>query len=145
MGLTISPSDRIFLDTNIYIFALEDDGKRGIRSRKILAQIKQKAPIAYTSVVTVSEILVEVFRKNLIDKATEYLEFISAGGLITVIEIDRRIAVDSARIRAQSNKKIKTPDALQIACAISSKCNKLLTFDTGMPKCVDDLEIVRLQ
>lgn len=144
MGLIINFQDRIFIDTNIYIHALEDKDHRGRQSRKIFGQIRLKTPHVYTSVITVSEILVEVFKNNLIDKVTEYLEFITADGLINVCEIDMQVSILSARIRAQSKKKIKTPDALQIASALSKQCNLFLTYDKGLPKSVEGLKIVQL-
>jgi len=129
----------IAIDTNIFIYALEDEGKLGDLSRRIFESIKKEKPQVFTSVLTIEEIMVGVYKLGLEDKITAYLEFISGEGLITVVEVTRQIAMLSAKIRA--NYKVRTPDAIQLATAILSSATEFITHDRKLPKKIEGLSI----
>ena len=64
---------KIAIDTNIFIYALEDEGKLGDSSRSIFEVIKKEKPQVFTSVLTIEEVLVGVYRQGLEYKITAYL------------------------------------------------------------------------
>ena len=130
---------KIGIDTNIFIYALEDEGKLGDLSRNIFEEIKKEKPQVFTSVITIEEIMVGVFKQGLEDKITAYLEFISGDGLITAVEVTKQIAMLGARIRA--DYKVRTPDAIQIATAILSDATEFITADKKLPKKIENLTI----
>ncbi len=138
--IKITSTDSIFLDTNIFIYALEDEGRLGELSRGIFALIQKQSPRVYTSVITIHETLTGVYKAKQEDKILEYLEFIAGGGLIRVMEITRQIAMIAARIRAEFTS-ISSPDALQTAAAIDARCKLFITADRKLPKKMDSLEI----
>lgn len=135
----IIPSDSIFIDTNIFIYALEDEGRLGDLSRDFFKLVQAKSPRIYTSVITIQETLTGVYKAKQEDRILEYLEFVSGGGSIAVLEITKQIALIAARIRAQFN--VSSPDALQIATAQDAKCNLFVTADRRLPPKADSLKI----
>lgn len=141
---------KIALDTNIFIYALEDNSELGDASRKLFRIISKKAPQVVTSVITIEEILVGVYKRNLMDRISEYLGFISGNGLIDVIDVDKQIAMKAAQIRAEFSKKekglyrVRASDAIQIATAIICRAEEFYTADKRLPKNIDNLRIVSL-
>lgn len=137
--LSFNSKDTIFLDSNIFIYALEDETSLGQNSRFIFTQIKQKLPRVYTSVLTIKEVLTGVFQEHLEEKLPLYIEFISGGGLITIVDFNKNIAILAAQIHAEY--RLKTPDSIQIATALTVKAKKFFTADKGFPKKIEELEI----
>lgn len=131
---------KIALDTNIFIYALEGEGKLGDSARRFFAEIKRKKPQVFTSVLTIQEVFVGVYKEGLEEKIPSYLEFISGGGLITVVDMSREIAIISAKIRAEY-KAIRTPDAIQLATAICVGAREFITADRQLPRKINGLNI----
>ncbi len=131
---------KIALDSNIFIYALENTKELGDLSRGLLLEIKEQNHQPLTSVLTVQEVLVGVYKEGLSNKINEYLEFISGGGRIAVIDFNREVAVISARVRADY-PHIKTPDAIQLATAINQGASRFYTADKKLPKKIGRLTI----
>lgn len=142
MAVIFKPTDSIFIDTNIFIYSLEETGILGNKSRSIIEQIKLKKPKTYTTTLTISEILTGVFEKGMENKVTRYLEFISGNGLINVLDLDVQIAILTAQLRARF--KIKTPDAIQLGSALFAECSLFISADRKLPKKIDNLKIIQL-
>ena len=142
-------SDVIFLDTNVYVYALENEDLLGKKARELFTSISEKKPHIYTSVLTVAEVLTGVFKKGLEARIEEYLEFISGNGSIKVLDIDRKISIASAQLRAElelkKKNKLKTPDSLQLACALSVGSNKFVTADKNIPKKIGGTRVLLLK
>lgn len=137
---------KIALDTNIFIYALEGKGELGNSARALFARIKRKNLQVFTSVLTIQEVFVGVYKEGLEDKIPNYLEFILGGGLITVVDVNREIAILAAKIRAEHKnmhniKNIRTPDAIQLATAIYAGAREFITADRQLPKKIDGLNI----
>lgn len=126
---------KIFIDSNIFIYAIEDEGKLGEESRKIL----HKNTSFVTSVITINEVLTGVYRKKNEDKIPLYLEYISGRGRITIWDINKEIAILAAEIRAIY--KLKAPDSIQIATALKAQANLFVTADRRIPKNIGNLKI----
>ena len=129
---------KYFIDTNIFIYAIEDTGKLGEKARKILRSRYKFS----TSVITIEEILTGLYKRKQEDKVTSYLEFISAAKNIEVVTIGKEIAILAARLRAEYN--LKSPDALQLASATSIKADYFITADRKIPKRIDNLKVIIL-
>lgn len=128
---------RIALDTNMFVYALEDKGKLGDEARKLLQEIKAKKFIACTSVITIHEVLTGVYKKGMAEKVQDYVLAITGDGLIKVVEFTQQIALSSAQIRAKYG--LKTPDAIQIASAISVEASTFFTGDKRIPRKIGKL------
>ncbi|MBI2326871.1 PIN domain-containing protein [Candidatus Curtissbacteria bacterium] len=131
---------KIALDSNIFIYALENKGRSGNASRKKLFEIKETNLQVFTSVLTLQEILVGVYKEGLIRKVHAYLNFISNSGNISIVDFTRNIAIKSAQIRAQY-KQIRTPDAIHLATALESGAEIFVTADRRLPRKINGLKI----
>lgn len=129
---------KYFLDTNIFIYAIEDSGILGEKARKIL-ESKYKF---CTSVITIEEILTGLYKKKAENKVISYIEFISGTKNVEVITIGKQVAILAARLCSQYN--LKTPDALQLASAIISEADYFVTADRKIPKTIENLKVMIL-
>lgn len=142
MGLinTISPSKIITLDTNIFVYAYQKSDAKGDKARKLLAKIKEVEALTFISVITIEEFLVRIYKQKLEKDIELYENFLTAGGLIIVVDINRAIARTAAKLRA-AYPSLRTPDALHLASAISSDADIFITTDRRLPRKIDKLSI----
>jgi predicted nucleic acid-binding protein len=134
---------KIALDSNIFIYALEDEGMLADKSRELLFRIKETSNHVFTSVLTIQEVLVGVYKEGLVNKVNSYLNFILNADNISIIDLSMDIAIKSAQIRAKF-VQIRTPDAIHLATAISQKVDEFYTVDKRLPKKIENLRIVSI-
>lgn len=87
---------------------------------------------AVTSVVTLSEVLVQPIRTSRPDVEERYRELLMGGPNVLLAEITRSIAERAARLRAIYG--VRLPDAYQIAAAIEHGATHFLTNDDRLRK-----------
>lgn len=139
MGL-IKPSHKISLDSNIFIRAMDDPTILGEKARDLIAQITEISPTIYISTMLLEEFFVRVYKEKRDKDIESYLEFISLGGLCTIVEINQQIALLAAKLRAQY-PSLRAPDAIHLASAIESGAKVFITTDRRLPKKVGKLQI----
>jgi predicted nucleic acid-binding protein len=122
---------RIYLDTNLFIPAVEGRGPLRDVIGKLLGMADENAGLFVTSELTLAEVLVVPFEKNQENVIATYLELIHSRPGLDVISVDREILVLAARIRAGS-KRTRLPDAIHLAPAQVTGCSCLLSGDTGL-------------
>lgn len=83
-----------------------------------------------TSVVTLAEVLVYPVRQGNITLVRQYRDILFNSQGFTTIEVNQNIAEIAAQFRANYN--LRTPDALQIATAISAGASFFLTNDVRL-------------
>lgn len=134
----IRSSKSIALDTNIFIYAFNQKGSKGKTAKVILEKIKTQGPRVYISVLAFEEFLIRIYKQKL-EKVIDYYEdFLTAGGLITVVDINREISRKAAFLRAKY-KTLRAPDAFHLASALESKASIFITADRRIPKRVEGL------
>jgi predicted nucleic acid-binding protein len=84
-----------------------------------------------TSVVTLLEVLVRPIRDGNLMLAQRYREFLLNTNSVITHFLSQEIAEEAARLRAFH--KIRTPDSIQMATAISQGASFFLTNDTHLP------------
>ena len=84
-----------------------------------------------TSVVTIPEVLVYPLRQGNTTLAQQYRDILFNSQGLTTIEVVPVIAETSAQLRADYN--LRTPDAIQMATAISEGASFFLTNDARLP------------
>src|SRR3989344_3632138 len=129
---------KIALDTNVFVYALEDDGKLGEEARKLFDRIKRGNTKAYTSSITIHEVLTGVYKKGNEEDIPDYLRAISGGDEVKIADFTTEVAIISARIRVAY--KLKTPDAIQIGTAIALGASRFVTFDKRIPRNIEGLK-----
>lgn len=99
---------------------------------------------ATTSLITLTEVLVYPLENHFTSLADDYRNLLLRTRGLQSHEITAPIAEKAAELRAKySNKALKTPDAIQIATAILTGCNAILTNDMGW-KVVTEIEVIIL-
>lgn len=119
--------NRIYLDTNIWIYALEGYPAFIQDLTQLFQSIVQGNVIAVTSELSLAEALVKPLQNQDVAQQTTYKEFISSSQNLSVFPISRDILIEAARIRAHVH--IKLPDAIHAATAILTRCSTFLTND----------------
>ncbi|MCD2172657.1 type II toxin-antitoxin system VapC family toxin [Rhizobium sp. C4] len=127
------PNARIYLDTNIFIFALEgEDAELRMVLAELFSIAPQKNEIRFvTSLITVSEGLVRPYRLAHADLIDQYERTLLDSPWLQNIPVDFRILQTAAILRAQ-NLGLKLPDAIHLATALLLGCSVFLTADLGI-------------
>ncbi len=116
---------RIFWDTNLFIYLIEDYGKLSERVAVIRQRMLERGDQLFTSSLTLGEVLVKPIDMGEEELAEKYRYAISSGA--TIVDFDSDAAVHYARIR--HDRTIRPPDAIQLACAAAAKVELLITND----------------
>jgi predicted nucleic acid-binding protein len=117
---------RVFLDTNIFIYLIEDSGKNGRASAQLLDRLTARRDMVYTSTLTLGELLTLPLSNGDTKLADKYEELLTSPG-VHLLEFDRMAARQYARIR--QDRTIKAPDSIQLATAAAAQCDLFVTND----------------
>ncbi len=116
---------RIFWDTNLFIYLIEDYGKLSERVATLRQRMLERGDQLFTSSLTLGEVLVKPFEGGEEELAERYRYAITSGA--TIIDFDSEAAVLYARIR--HDRTIRPPDAVQLACAAAANVELFITND----------------
>ena len=130
----------IALDTNIFILSYNKQTSKGESTQELLDKILKSGDQIFISVIVFEEFLVKIYKQGLEKNLADYENFLTAGGLITVVDITRQIARMAAKIRADY-PSVRAPDAIHIASAIESGAKIFYTTDKRLPKKIGKLKI----
>lgn len=133
-------SQTISLDTNIFIRALDDPTELGDKARELILQIKKTAPRVFLSTILLEEFFVRVYKDKRQKEEANILDFLTMGGLGTLVSMDRQVALLAAKIRADY-PSLRSPDAIHLASAISAGANIFITTDKRIPRKVGKLKV----
>jgi uncharacterized protein len=117
---------RIFWDTNLFIYLMEDGGPLADRVENLWRGMTERGDRLYTSALTVGEILVKPVNEGAKGLELSYLRLLGSRR-ITILPFDSGVAPAYARIRA--DRSIRPPDAIQLACAASAEIDLFITND----------------
>ena len=122
---------RIFFDTNLFIYFVEGDDERTVRVRQIVERISDRRDELLTSTMTLGEVIVKPMSFGEIAWADRYEKLLSTPG-VSLIPFDRSCSRIYAQLR--QDKLLKAPDAIQLACAASAKCDLFITNDERLSR-----------
>jgi predicted nucleic acid-binding protein len=124
---------RIFLDTNFFIYLIENTGARSERARFLLKAFSLRRDEILTSVMTLGELLVQPMRAGDPLLVQRYRQILRGPG-ITVLPFLESAAEAFARVRRDQG--IRPPDAIQLATAGTAGCDLFLTNDERLKRAV---------
>ena len=116
---------RIFWDTNLFVYLLEDKGELAERVVSLRERMIERNDELLTSALTVGEILVKPLEAGNETLARRYEQAITAAA--TVIPFDQPAAYAFATVRR--DRTIQPPDAIQLACASVAGIDLFITND----------------
>ena len=144
-ALTVSEAlsgvSRFGVDTAVFIYYVEADPARFDRCLAVFDTVAAGSAGVYTSVLTLTETLVHPLRSGNVPLADAYRNLLDHTNGVTSSAVDSHIAELAADLR--SRYSLRTPDAIQIATAISAGCDAFLTNDAGLRR-VADIRVVVL-
>jgi predicted nucleic acid-binding protein len=132
---------RIGLDTSVFIFQLEENPKYRELVNKIFVWLEGPRAHSVTSTVTMLELLVKPYQLSNIDSVNKFYALLSTYPHLEWIAPTLEIADLAAKLRAEYN--LRTPDALQVATALSLEATGFISNDTAFQR-ITDLEILIL-
>ena len=142
LATLLKGAESIFIDTSPFIYYIEEHEKYIEAVDPLFSYISQGRIIAYTSFITLIEVLtkpIEEKNKKLMRKYEELLT--NSKGLI-LADMDKNIAVESARLRAKY--KIKIPDAIQVTSGMVNGAKAFITNDSNLKK-IKEIKVVVLE
>lgn len=117
----------IALDTSVFIYQLEANARYVPLTHHIFLWLERPRSKAITSTITMTELLVQPYRKFDEYRVNQYLALLSTWPNLDWIASSLDIADIAARIRALH--RLTTPDALQAATAVRYSATGLITND----------------
>ena len=117
---------KIFWDTNLFIYLLEDHPKFGQAVDDLRRRMLRRNDQLFTSAMSVGEVLIKPVSIANTPLADRYRVFFRAPAL-TVSAFDLGAADAYARIC--QDRSIKPSDAIQLACAVSAEADLFITND----------------
>lgn len=128
--------DRIYLDSNIFIYAVETGNKWTKNLTELFEAIDDRAIMVSTSEITIAEVLTKPIAVNDAKLVAIYTKLLRQKGLIEVIPVDRSVLHLAAHIRARRN--IKLIDAIHVASAKVATSDFFLTHDVRLGLAIKD-------
>jgi len=118
---------RVYLDANIFIYALEDLNPWNEQAKAILRAVDERTISAVTSELTLAECLAKPLKDDLKPLVDVYLNAIQQRPNLATVPVSREILIAAASIRSTS--QLKLPDAIHLATARVQACELFLTND----------------
>lgn len=123
---------RVALDTNVFIYQIEENPRYLSLTDTIFAWLEQPQSRAVTSTVTMTELLVGPYRAAQKGRADTFYASLSTYPNLEWIAPNLEIAALAARLRAAHG--LRTPDALQAATAAHGRATGLITNDAAFAR-----------
>lgn len=142
MGLLDSLiGDHIYLDSNIWIYSSQGTPAYKQALSSMFAAVDAGTLSVVTSELSLAEILVRPIREgNTLEQKT-YIRAITNTKNSIAVPIERTVLIQAAKLRSRT--KLKLPDAIHAATAMSSQCTTFLTNDKQF-RTVPNLPVVLL-
>ncbi len=125
----------------VFIYHLEDHATYAALTQPIFEAWEAGRNSGVTSVITLLEIMVKPKREGKQEAAQDYWELLTTFPHLSIVEIDLALADRASDLRAKYG--IRTPDALQVAAALSAGATGFITNDEQL-KSLTELEVLLL-
>ncbi|MGA7831913.1 MAG: type II toxin-antitoxin system VapC family toxin [Terracidiphilus sp.] len=122
--------NRIFFDTNIFIYIFEGLEPNRSRMLEIRRRMLERGDRIVTSAMTLGELLVKPTKLGQVSLIEQYDRAIRATA--EVISFDAQVAWRFASLRATHN--LRCADAIQLACAANAGVDLFMTNDQQLHK-----------
>lgn len=122
--------ERIGIDTNVFIYFLGDHSRYGMWCSSLFDQIECGRNPAVTSTITLLELLVQPYRDQKEELAQKIFALAGTYPKLDWVPVTMDIADHGAQLRARY--RLSTPDAIQLATAISHKTTRFYGNDRGL-------------
>ena len=122
---------RIYWDTMLFVYWLEDHPVYAKRVRHILSRMEERRDLLCTSAFTVGEILVGAYKTRSFEMAAQIRNAFKAP-FVEIIPYALETADLYGQIRAEQG--VSLADAIHLACAAQANIDLFLTNDAGLAR-----------
>lgn len=144
MGLVAQLAGRrVYIDTNIFIYALDDVPPFASLVQDVLDAVDLHRLHAVTSELTLCELLVVPFRQNDREAEDSGRAMLCQRPCLEVVPVSWPVLEKTARLRA-AQLSLRTPDAIHLATAQLADCSVFLTNDAHLQIAEADLKTIVL-
>lgn len=126
---------RPYIETAPLIYYIETNPAYIDRMDNIITGFEHNKTIAYSSTITLTEVLVHPLRFGDTELAQAYRNILLHSEGFLLLPITDRVAEAAADLRAKYT--LRTPDALHLATAIENMCDAFLTNDARLVRVTD--------
>jgi len=123
---------RIALDISIFIYHLEANPSYVDMASEIFTWLERSPHSAVTSTLTMTELLVQPYRAGNEPLVNQYYGLLSLFPNLEWVAPDLAVADAAAQLRARY--RLRTPDALHAATAISRGATAIMTNDADLAR-----------
>ena len=116
---------RVFWDTNLFIYLIEDVGEVSERVVALRRRMLARGDELFTSALTLGEVLVKPVEAKRDDLVHQYEDLLTRA--VTIVPFDIEAARRYAAIRV--DRTVRAPDAMQLACAARVNTDLFITND----------------
>ncbi|MFH0919230.1 MAG: type II toxin-antitoxin system VapC family toxin [Fibrobacterota bacterium] len=139
----IARLNSLFIDTAPIIYYVEAHLQYGPLVKEVVESFLSESLIAYTSEVTLVEVLPKPIETGNEPLAKKFADFLRYGNNLVLLEISADIAVIAGKLRGRYSS-LKAMDAIQIAAALVSESEAFLTNDEKL-KQIKDVNVLVLK
>lgn len=122
---------RIYWDTMLFIYLLEDHPTFASRAQQILNRAYRRSDLLFTSYLALGEVMAGAEKSVSVGKAVAIREIIAEMGF-RCLPFDEGAVKPFAMLRAK--KKLGVADSIHLACAASAGIDMFLTGDKQLAK-----------
>ena len=122
--------ERIGLDTNVFIYFLENHPRYGSWCASLFDRIERGHNPAVTSTVTLLELLVQPYREQKEELVQKIFALTSTYPKLEWVPVTTDVADRAAELRARY--RLSTPDAIQLSTAIGHKVTRFYGNDRSL-------------
>jgi predicted nucleic acid-binding protein len=131
----------VAIDTSLFIYLIEEEPRYLPVILPLFEESDGGRRELITSAVTLLEVLVVPYRIGDVQLADRYELLLTRSRGVRMVDLTRDQLRAAAQLRAMTGAK--TPDALQLAAALSTGCRTFVTNDRDLPA-VPGLQIIQL-
>lgn len=121
---------RAYLDANVLIGMIERVEDLTSAQLGLLAEMDLGKMIAVTSALSLAEVMVAPLARDDAALGNAYLELLRPDGALDVVPVSHGVLLEAARLRSLT--RMKLPDAIHVATAITSDCTVFISADRGI-------------
>jgi predicted nucleic acid-binding protein len=133
----------VFIDTAPIIYYIEAHPQFGPLAKEVINAFQSGELIAFSSVITLTEVLPKPIEAGDEKLAKRFAEFLQYGKNFSLIEISADIAERAGRLRGKY-PNLRTLDAIQISAAIDIGVDAFLTNDKKLKE-IKEIKVLVLK
>jgi len=132
----------VALDTVAFIYFIEDHPRFVPLLEPLFVEADRGRRTLVTSALTLLEVLVVPYRVGDLPLAARYEALLTRSRGVRLVDLQRTQLRVAAHLRALH--RVRTPDALQLAAALSERCTAFVTNDRALPA-IEGLRVIQLE